>query len=185
MVLLTWTLFVLLNSYYAGTLTMFFATEANLPFKNLAGAIAKYPEWKMIAPRSSDRMYDRRRQADLDFNSYMEKMESESQPVFLDSMEEVYEGLKSPRNFWYGSEISLGLEQHKKLNGPDLTVVSVEDIYYAALAFPKYSPLTKVFSMGEGIIPLLMYRGLFNLLLCPRATPKKGLSYRQVLSNVI
>ena len=38
-----WYFFVLLNAFYGGALTMFFASEAALPFDNIRGVIQAYP----------------------------------------------------------------------------------------------------------------------------------------------
>ncbi len=43
-----WLLFVLVNAYYGGTLTSYFATSPSLPFQSLREALLKYPSWKLI-----------------------------------------------------------------------------------------------------------------------------------------
>ena len=38
-----WYFFVLLNAFYGGALTMFFASEAALPFDSIRGVMREYP----------------------------------------------------------------------------------------------------------------------------------------------
>ncbi len=46
-----WYVFVLLNAFYGGALTMFFITEEPIPFNNMREVIAAYPEWNFIFQR--------------------------------------------------------------------------------------------------------------------------------------
>ena len=43
-----WLFFTLVNSYYCGVLTMFFATPISLPFDNIRGAIQAHPTWNLM-----------------------------------------------------------------------------------------------------------------------------------------
>ena len=42
-----WTFFFLINTYYGGALTMFLASDPTLPFNDVRGAFALYPDWKV------------------------------------------------------------------------------------------------------------------------------------------
>ena len=48
MVVTVWYFFVLLNAYYGGALTMFFTSEARMPFGTIRDVIKAYPEWKLL-----------------------------------------------------------------------------------------------------------------------------------------
>ena len=48
MVMTVWYFFVLLNAYYGGALTMFFSSEARVPFATIRDVIKAYPEWKLL-----------------------------------------------------------------------------------------------------------------------------------------
>ena len=43
-----WGLFVLINAFYGGALTMFFVAELSIPFNSLRDVLKKFPEWKLI-----------------------------------------------------------------------------------------------------------------------------------------
>jgi len=40
-----WFFYVLLESYYGGAMTMFFANEIRIPFENIKDVIRAYPDW--------------------------------------------------------------------------------------------------------------------------------------------
>ena len=42
-----WTFFILVNAFYGGALTMFFASEVSLPFDSINSAIEMVPDWKV------------------------------------------------------------------------------------------------------------------------------------------
>ncbi len=44
----SWIFFVLTNAYYGGALTMFFSSEASLPFHTLEEGAGKFPTWKFL-----------------------------------------------------------------------------------------------------------------------------------------
>ena len=43
-----WFFFVLINAYYGGALTMFFASENSFSFKTLRDVLQAFPEWNLI-----------------------------------------------------------------------------------------------------------------------------------------
>ena len=43
-----WGLFVLVNAFYGGALTMFFIAELSIPFNSLRDVLKAFPEWKLI-----------------------------------------------------------------------------------------------------------------------------------------
>ena len=147
-VLSSWTIFVLVNSYYAGTLTMFFATDTKPPFENLEEAIALYPKLRMIAHKSTSYLLIRRRKKDKLINDYLEELSQSEHPLYYEDYEELFALLQSPGYFLYEGMVVNMFQEHKKLNGPQLTTISTEDMYYGTLLFPKYSPLTKIVNAG-------------------------------------
>ena len=43
-----WFLFVLLNAFYGGALTMFFVAEISIPFNTMRDVLKLFPEWKLL-----------------------------------------------------------------------------------------------------------------------------------------
>ncbi len=48
LMLTIWLMFVLLNAFYGGALTMFYSTPPSIPFNNLQEVIKLYPTWKLF-----------------------------------------------------------------------------------------------------------------------------------------
>ena len=44
---IVWLLFVILESYYGGAMTMFFTSEVTVPLDSLADVLEAYPTWKL------------------------------------------------------------------------------------------------------------------------------------------
>ena len=51
-----WYFFVLLNAFYGGALTMFFASEAALPFESIRGVMSEYPGKMILNFRQASRI---------------------------------------------------------------------------------------------------------------------------------
>ena len=47
MALFMWSFFMLVNSYYCGALTMFFASKHKVGFEGMRDVIKAYPEWEL------------------------------------------------------------------------------------------------------------------------------------------
>ena len=43
-----WFFFVLINAYYGGAMTMFFANENVPPFRNLRDVLQAFPTWNLV-----------------------------------------------------------------------------------------------------------------------------------------
>ena len=52
-----WTFFTLINAYYSGALTMFFASEMDLEFSKLEDVLDAYPTWKLMVLSGNEAMY--------------------------------------------------------------------------------------------------------------------------------
>ena len=54
-----WLLFVLLNAYYGGAMTMFFSLEGQIPFQGITEGLGKhYPDWKPYILQGSNLAFD-------------------------------------------------------------------------------------------------------------------------------
>ena len=74
-VLFSWYFFNLLNAYYGGAMTMFFTSEATLPFETMKDVIGAYPGWKLMM-QSGNEIYFISRALDGDpyFNTFLGRM---------------------------------------------------------------------------------------------------------------
>ena len=48
-----WFLFVLLNAFYGGALTMFFVAEISIPFNTMRDVVKIFPEWKLLVAETN------------------------------------------------------------------------------------------------------------------------------------
>ena len=70
----TWLFFVLLNSFYGGAMTMFFANDITLPFENIRDVIQAYPEWELLLLKGTESTYTNYiQQRDTDFTAFMDR----------------------------------------------------------------------------------------------------------------
>ena len=53
----TWSFFVLIDAYYGGALTMFFASEVSLPFEGLREVIKAVPDWTLVYIEGYDAVF--------------------------------------------------------------------------------------------------------------------------------
>ena len=51
-----WFLFVLINAFYGGALTMFFVAELKIPFNSLRDVLKIFPEWNLVFPAANINM---------------------------------------------------------------------------------------------------------------------------------
>ena len=52
-----WSFFVLINAYYGGALTMFFASEIALPFETLRDVLKAMPSWTLLVHDGNQVIY--------------------------------------------------------------------------------------------------------------------------------
>ena len=73
----TWMFFVLLNSFYGGAMTMFFASEAALPFENIRQVIRAHPEWELLVLKGTEPSYTvHAEQGDEDYKTLMGRVDA-------------------------------------------------------------------------------------------------------------
>ena len=85
----TCTLFVLLNSFYGGAMTMFFANDITLPFENIRDVIRAYPKWELLVFKGAEPTYTTYvEQGDVDYKALMDRIGSDPENLIYDTMEE-------------------------------------------------------------------------------------------------
>ena len=53
-----WSFFVLINAYYGGALTMFFASEVGLPFETMRDVLKAVPTWTLLHLSGSEAHFE-------------------------------------------------------------------------------------------------------------------------------
>ena len=52
-----WCLFVLINAFYGGALTMFFISETTVPFESLRDALRAFPDWNLVYQEGNEAFF--------------------------------------------------------------------------------------------------------------------------------
>ena len=88
-------LFVLLNAFYGGALTMFFTSAPTLPFGDLEAAVKAYPEWKYYTEKEDFLILSRykTKNGQYGLQDALERMKNEPENIFVSDMEELTDKL--------------------------------------------------------------------------------------------
>ena len=142
-ILSSWIFFLLVNAFYGGALTMFFASRSGLPFENVEEAMSMWSRWKMVAVRP-EILYIPKNGPE----GYLAGMEEEG--LIFDSYKSAFEMLKKPGYFYFGSqEIAIGKFLKLKKPQPHLQLLQPHELKSSTIVFPKNSPITQMFNTGK------------------------------------
>ena len=168
-----WLFFTLVNSYYCGVLTMFFATRTPVPFKTVGEAIRAYPDWKYRF-KSGDQSYIHSQAEDgiSDYIILWKRYQANPSDTIYKSVEHGLQLIEEGKNV-IDIDRQL-LLAHLKSNPTKQDIHFVlnnkEQIDYANIILEKNSPLLPMFLKGltylkeNGLERQIFYRwfGEFN-----------------------
>ena len=101
----TWIFFVLLNSFYGGAMTMFFANDITLPFENIRDVIRAYPQWELLVFKGAEPTFTTYvEQGDVDYKALMDRIGSDPENLIYDTMEEGIMRLRNGRTVIHTSK---------------------------------------------------------------------------------
>ena len=105
-VLSTWLMFILLNSFYGGALTMFFASAPNFPFDNLREGMTLWPDWKMLSVNGNEFVLERKLGSVLEAREYLDYVATEQgkKDLILSDIQTTLEKLTQPGYFLFETE---------------------------------------------------------------------------------
>ena len=140
----SWYFFVLLNAFYGGAMTMFFTTEAELPFATEREVIRAHPDWNLHLLEGNEFLFLSKAMAgDRDYIDFVKRMNATENNVKFSSMKEGLDKLLEGQNV---IQVTDGM-----LSG-----------YFHANPFHQQS--LRTFATARGAIQMDLYR-LFNRLL--------------------
>ena len=154
MVLFSWYFFILLNAYYGGAMTMFFTSEATLPFETMRDVMRAYPDWNLMMQSGNDIYFiSRAMDGDKDFNTFLDrKRDKPSETVFSD-VEDGLAKLEEGRNVIHVYEGMLkGFFRTHPYHHQRLKVFATEKPRLDALIFPLNSPVKEVMKLASSRI---------------------------------
>ena len=145
-----WIMFVLVEVYYSGALTMFFTSESVPPFETRIGAIRAYPEWKLMYRSGSDINYlPYVSSGDPDYTRFWEISLQNPHDHVYPSLETAMDRVVSERVVVDVQTQTLReyLKTHSEVSNQIQTIVDGGASQYG-LVFGKNSPLTPMFNQA-------------------------------------
>ena len=138
--------FVLLNSFYGGAMTMFFANDITLPFENIHGAIQAYPEWKLLMMQGMESFYQG---DDPDNIAFMERVNLHPKDMTFDTIENGIERLRNGHTVIHvGKEgFNYYINNNPRVTSSQrlLVVEDGKDPFITGIIFTLNSPLKPLF----------------------------------------
>ena len=143
-----WSFFLLLNSYYSGAMTMFFANENGLPFQNVRDVMQS--SWKLKFFDGNE-IYFRvpANNGDPDYVEYWQKV-LESPGTFNVPVKDALKTLSEPNTVLYSPHSKLSyLKAEDPTKFPQISTFGSEHQEFFYLVLPKNSPLTPIFRQAS------------------------------------
>ena len=145
-----WLFFLLLNAYYGGAMTMFFANDITLPFKNIRDVMRTYPEWKLLMMQGTEISYvPYVEMGDPDYGAFMDRVSSNPEDLTFNTMEEGIARLRNGRTVIYvpkeGFNSFINSNTNVMVNQRLLVFGKHKESTLTGIMFTLNSPLTPLF----------------------------------------
>ena len=142
--------FILLNAYYGGAMTMFFANDITLPFEKIRDVMRTYPEWKLLMMQGTEISYvpyvD---MGDPDYVAFMDRVTSNPEDLTFDTMEEGITRLRNGHTVIYvpqeGFNSFINSNDYVMANQRLLVFGKDKDTTLTGIMLTLNSPLTPLF----------------------------------------
>ena len=149
-VLFSWYFFNLLNAYYGGAMTMFFTSEATLPFETMREVIKAYPSWKLMMQSGNEITFiSKAMDGDQDFNTFLGRTRDKPSETVFTSIMDGLAKLEEGRYVMHVAEGMLkGFFRANPYHHQRLKVFAKEKPRLDALIFPINSPVKEVMRLA-------------------------------------
>ena len=152
MTFISWMFFTLINSYYSGVLTMFFATTS-APFETFREAVLSYPNWIIIIQDGSQGWISQEAEkGDPDFLSLWQRYQENPAEMTYYSIREGLELVESRPNIMYADKNKILAHLKSKPTKQPLHMISIGESKYNSILFYKNSPLLPLFKQGASYL---------------------------------
>ena len=144
-----WLFFTLVNSYYCGVLTMFFATPISLPFDNMRSAIQAYPTWNLIFAQGYEGWIRIMAESgDQDFRSLWQRYQVDKTGTTFDSVKNGLKHIEAGQNVMYLDKNMLLGYLRSNPTKQKIHMISLGKFVFGHLLIHKNSPLLPIFKQG-------------------------------------
>ena len=147
-----WILFVLLQAFYGGALTMFLTASPSVPFNNLEEALALHPEWALVL--TDDLKLEIQLPAaagKIHFKKYWDMMQTSagSGQIVKPTLRQAIETLSEPGRFLYAQDIKVNYMSHwSTVENLDIQTIGNSRRNYNSFLLQKNSPFTVILKIG-------------------------------------
>ncbi|XP_059095839.1 uncharacterized protein LOC131890503 [Tigriopus californicus] len=158
-----WYFFVLLNAFYGGALTMFFANEPSSPFASLKDVVDAYPSWNLKALTGNEVLILGNASPEKpEYYTLYDRLMDNQMKNLYSNYEEIMAEARSSQTVFHvfvrHFKGFLGQHPHQKRNLRTFAQGKRQDV---GIIFPKNSPLVPIFRLG---IQRLRERGSLEFL---------------------
>lgn len=159
-----WLFFTLVNSYYCGVLTMFFATPNLVPFETITDVIEAYPNWKlMVRVGSESWINEMARQGHQDFLTLQQRLRENPTETTYRSIEHALTLVEQGQNVIRTEKYTLLGHIRSNPTEHKIRILNFKEADVSlCFILHKNSPLTPMFKQGANH---LMESGLERQLL--------------------
>jgi len=160
-----WYFFVLMNTYYGGALTMFFATEDSVTFHSELDVVRAYPQFKLLVDEVTIAPYVLNANAgDEDWMKFKQRWEKKPEEVFYNGLANGVEKLTRDSSYIVSTNKGLlkGFYKQNPFFPLHLRLFGEQKQSFLGILLKKNSPLTTV--LHHGMIEL-RETGKFNYIL--------------------
>ena len=153
-----WLFFTLVNSYYCGVLTMFFATANELPFNTMNDVLLAYPDWNLrFEGALKGWIFEMAERGDTNYALLWQRYETNSNETTFGSIQNGLELMENGQNVLLVDENKLlGYIKSHPTNQKIVTLnlgKSWESVAQSAcIMFSKNTPLLPMFNQGVSYI---------------------------------
>ena len=144
-------MFLLIEAFYSGALTMFFSTSNFQPFESLRQGLALYPSWKMlfttdeiilVQPHAVERK-------DPLYKHVWDDAQKPGYDIIQPDVHTALRKLLKPKHFIYTAKLPLlAAYEEAKISELDLKILSRKNSHWAVI-LGKHSPFTVILNRGK------------------------------------
>ena len=148
-ILMSWLFFTLINSYYCGVLTMFFATTNDVRFETISDVMKAYPDWKLrfnVGYRGL--IHDMAKRGDPDYALLWQRYQENSTESTFDSIQDGLELMESGQNVLLMEQNMLLGHLKSHSTKQEIKVIERENLGFGCILFSKNTPLLPMFNQG-------------------------------------
>jgi len=146
-----WYFFVIVNAYFGGAMTMFFATDETFPFHDIRDVIRAYPDYHLIIQDGNQNPFTiLADNGDEDFQALKLRWEESPEEVIYESVSEGLQRLQASDNVIMLANPGV-LRGHYRIHPykeKNLMQFGRTSTTFVGMLLPKNSPMTNVLKLG-------------------------------------